>query len=280
MSTKKVWYVTGASKGLGLSLVRKLLHDGYRVAATSRYKNSLAEAIGSYDEKQFLPLEADLTNVASITQSIQQTQQFFGGLDVIVNNAGYGIGGAVEELNSTDIHKCFDVNVFATIHVMQAAMPYLRAQRSGHIINISSIGGFAGATGWGIYAATKYAVMGLTEVMAEDVKEFGIKVSAVAPGGFRTQFLSDESVVFADQKMDDYGAVRNSHARYAGMNGKQLGDPDKAAHALITLAEDPSPPVRLFLGSDAYDRAKAKIDLLTQELEQWKELTFSTDFTG
>ncbi len=279
MSTKKIWYVTGASKGLGLSLVKKLLREGYRVAATSRNENNLKAAVGSYNEKQFLPLEADLTNEASITQSVQQAQQFFGRLDVIVNNAGYGIGGAVEELNNADIHQCFDVNVFATISVMQAAMPYLRAQQSGHIINISSIGGFAPAIGWGIYASTKYAIMGLTEVMAEDVKEFGIKVTVVAPGGFRTQFLSDESVVFADQKMDAYGAIRNSHARYAGMDGKQLGDPDKAAAAFITVAENPDPPVRLFLGSDAYDRAKAKIDLLTQELEQWKDLSFSTDFT-
>lgn len=278
MSIKKVWYITGASKGLGLALVKKLLQEGYRVAATSRNKNSLAEAVGSYDEKQFLPLEVDLTNSASITQSIEQTHQFFDALDVIVNNAGYGVGGAVEELSSADIHKCFNVNVFATISVMRAAMPYLRAQRSGHIINISSIGGFAGATGWGIYAATKYAIMGLTEVMAEDVRAFGIKVTAVAPGGFRTQFLSDESVVFADNKIDEYGAVRTSHVRYAGMNGKQAGDPDKAADAFITLIENPDPPVRLFLGSDAYDRAKSKIDSLTKELEQWKDLTFSTDF--
>lgn len=278
MNVKKVWYVTGASKGLGLSLVKKLLSEGYPVAATSRNKNSLAEAVGAYDEQQFLPLETDLTNESSITRSIQQTHRFFGRLDVIVNNAGYGIGGAVEELNSADIRRCFDVNVFATIHVMQAAMPYLRAQRSGHIINISSIGGFAGATGWGIYAATKYAIMGLTEVMAEDVKEFGIKVTAVAPGGFRTQFLSDESVVFSGKKMDEYGVVRSSHARYAGTNGMQAGDPDKAADAFIALAENVAPPVRLFLGSDAYSRAKAKIDLLAKELEANKTLTFSTDY--
>ncbi len=275
---KKVWYITGASKGLGLALVKKLLSEGYRVAATSRTKSSLVQAVGVYDEKQFLPLEVDLTSETSIAESIQQTQQFFGGLDVIVNNAGYGIGGAVEELSSREIHQSFDVNVFATISVMQAAMPYLRAQHSGHIINISSIAGFAAATGWGMYAATKYAIMGLTEVMAEDVKELGIKATVVAPGAFRTQFLSDESIAFAEKKIDDYGAIRASHTKYASMNGTQAGDPDKAADAFIALAENPNPPVRLFLGSDAYNRANSKINLLTEELEANKALSFSTDY--
>ena len=275
---KKVWYITGASKGLGLALVKKALSKGYRVAATSRTKSSLAQAVGAYDEQQFLPLEVDLTNEAAIAQSIQQTHQFFGGLDVVVNNAGYGIGGAIEELSSAEIYQPFDVNVFATISVMQAAMPYLRAQRSGHIINISSIAGFAAATGWGAYAATKYAIMGLTEVMAEDVKEFGIKATVVAPGAFRTQFLSDESIAFAQNKIDAYSAIQASHAKYAAMNGTQAGDPDKAADALIALAENHTPPVRLFLGTDAYNRAKAKIELLTQELEANKEASFSTDY--
>jgi NAD(P)-dependent dehydrogenase (short-subunit alcohol dehydrogenase family) len=275
---KKVWYITGASKGLGLALVKKLLSEGYRVAATSRTKDSLLQAVGSYAEEQFLPLEVDLTSEAAITQSVRQTHDYFGGLDVVVNNAGYGIGGTVEELNREEIADEFAVNVFATIQVVQAAMPLLRAQRSGHIINISSIAGFAPAMGWGMYAATKYAVMGLTEVLAEDVKELGIKATVVAPGAFRTGFLSSESIAYAKNTIADYTGIRASHAKYAAMDGAQLGDPDKAAAVFISLAENPAPPVRLYLGSDAYSRAKAKIGLLTEELEANKQLSFSTDY--
>jgi NAD(P)-dependent dehydrogenase (short-subunit alcohol dehydrogenase family) len=278
MNTKKVWYITGASKGLGLSLVKKLLSAGYRVAATSRSADQLKEAVGAASEDQFLALEVDLANDESIKQSIQKTQAHFGTLDVVVNNAGYGIGGSIEELSEKDVYDNFNVNVFATIKVIHNALPIMRAQRSGHIINISSIGGFAGATGWSVYASTKFAIIGLSEVLAEDVRELGIKVTVVAPGAFRTEFLSDESLVMAKNVIDDYQTIRDSHARYHTMNGKQAGDPDKAADVFIALAENPQPPVRLFLGTDAYNRASAKITQLGNDLEQWKDLTISTDF--
>ena len=278
MNNKKVWYITGASKGLGLALVKKLLGEGYRVAATSRSKETLAEAVGHVDEHHFLPLSVDLTSEASIAQSIQATNETFGSIDVVVNNAGYGIGGAVEELNEKEISDSFDVNVFAVINVIQQALPFMRAQRSGHIINISSIAGFAPGTGWGMYAATKYALMGLSEVLADDVKEFGINVTVVAPGAFRTQFLTKDSLVFSEKKIDDYKAVQASHAKYASMDGNQIGDPEKAAEVFIQLAENTNPPVRLFLGSDSYKRAQAKIETLTNEMEQWKAWSFATDF--
>jgi NAD(P)-dependent dehydrogenase (short-subunit alcohol dehydrogenase family) len=278
MNANKVWYVTGASKGLGLALVQKLLTAGYRVAATSRSKEALIRAIGAYDESLFLPLATDLTNTASIAQSVADTIAVFGRIDVVVNNAGYGIGGTVEELSAAEISESFGVNVTATIEVIQQVLPVMRAQRSGHIINISSIAGFAPATGWAVYAATKYAVMGLSEVLAEDVKELGIHVTVVAPGAFRTQFLSGESLVLSEKKIEDYQTVRASHARYLTMDGTQLGDPDKAADVFIALAEHPVPPVRLFLGSDAFKRAQAKIAVLQQEMEQWKTVSFSTDF--
>ena len=278
MSAKKVWFVTGASKGLGLSLVKKLLQAGYSVAATSRTIDNLKIAVGSYNEKLLLPLQVNLGSATEITAAIQQTVDHFGKIDVVVNNAGYGIGGAVEELNEKEIQQSFEVNVFAVIKVMQAVMPFFRRQHSGHIINISSIAGFAPATGWAMYAATKYAVMGLSEVMAEDVKELGVHVTVVAPGGFRTAFLNDESLVYGANTINDYTAIRTSHQRYAGFNGQQQGDPDKAAEQFIQLAEMPNPPARLYLGSDAYARAKAKIELLTSELEANKAVSFSTDF--
>lgn len=278
MNTGKVWFVTGASKGLGLSLVKKLIGNGYRVAATSRNLQNLTDAMGSFDEKKFLPLEVDLASEKSITGAIGKTVAHFGKIDVLVNNAGYGIGGAVEELSQQEIKGSFDINVFAVIMSMQAVMPYFRAQKSGNIINISSIAGFAPGTGWGIYAATKYAVTGLSEVMAEDVKEFGIKVTVVAPGAFRTEFLTDNSLVFAADKIEGYQAIRESHGKYAAMNGSQAGDPEKLAQVFIDLAENPDPPVRLYLGSDAYRRAKEKTKLLSEELEMNREISFSTDF--
>jgi len=276
MNNKKVWYVTGASKGLGLALVKKLLAEGYRVAATSRTVSSLIDAVGSGKTADFLPLQVDLSDEQSVADSMSATHAAFGRIDVIVNNAGYGIGGAVEELSRKEVTQSFDVNVFATITVIQKAMPYLRAQRAGHIINIASIAGFAGAVGWAVYAATKSAVIALSEIMAQDVKSLGIHVTAVAPGAFRTQFLAPESLVLAENKIDDYTDIRASHERYLLMDGKQAGDPDKAADAMISIVESPAPPVLLFLGEDAYNRAGAKIEQITGQLEEWKQLSFST----
>lgn len=279
MENKKVWLVTGASKGLGLTLVNKLLATDYKVAATTRDLNALKEAVNN-TSANFLPLEVDLTNPISVEKAIQITNETFGRLDVIVNNAGYGIGGAIEELSQEEILQSFNVNVFGTINVIEKAMPYLRAQRSGYFINVSSIAGFAPAIGWSIYSAAKHAIVGLSEVLAEDVKSLGIKVTVVAPGAFRTQFLSEDSLVMSKNKIEDYREIRESHARYDAMNGKQLGDPEKAAQVFIDLAESEDPPVRLYLGSDAYKRASSKIETISSDLEKWKDVSLSTDFAN
>jgi NAD(P)-dependent dehydrogenase (short-subunit alcohol dehydrogenase family) len=276
MENSKVWFITGASKGLGLSLVKKLLKQGYKVAATSRKKQSLEKEIGANDN--FLPLEVDLANVTSVEKAVKSTHTKFGSIDVVVNNAGYGIGGAVEELNQKEIDDSFSINLFAVINVSNAVLPYMRAQRSGRIINISSIAGFAPATGWALYAAAKYAVVGLSEVMAQDVQELGIKVTVVLPGGFRTSFLSNDSLVLSQNKINDYKEVHATHQRYLGFHGAQIGDPEKAADVFIKLAELPHPPVRLFMGSDAYSRAQQKLDSIAKDMETWKDLTMETDF--
>jgi len=161
MTTKKTWLVTGASKGLCLTLIKTLLSAGYRVAATSRNREALIQEVGPASS-DFLPLTVDLTSEASVHHGIQQAIDHFKTLDVIVNNAGYGIGGAVEELSMPEIRQCFDVNLFGTIHVIRAVLPQLRKQRNGHIINIASIAGFAAATGWSVYGATKFAMVGLS----------------------------------------------------------------------------------------------------------------------
>ena len=278
MSTTKVWYVTGASQGLGLSLVKQLLAAGYRVAATSRSARELQKATGLNDPSRFLPLEVDLTSAEAIRRSIEQTVASFGTVDVVVNNAGYGMEGTVEELDEKSMRAIFEINVFATIHVTKYALPYLRRQRSGHIINISSVAGFVGAPGWSVYSATKLAVIAFSEVLALDLRELGIKVTVVGPSGFRTGFLTKNSLVRAESQIADYQAVAQTQARYAAMNGRQDGDPEKAAALFIQLAENPAPPLHLWLGANALDRAGEKIESMGQELKKWKELSVSADF--
>ncbi|OWR32815.1 short-chain dehydrogenase/reductase [Saccharibacillus sp. O23] len=278
MQQAKVWYVTGASKGLGLSLVRKLIKSGYRVAATSRQIEELKQAVGEVSEGRFLPLAVDLTQADSIQKSVEKTYETFGQIDVVVNNAGYGIGGAIEELSEKEIVASFEVNVFGPINVVRSVLPYMRKQRSGHIFNIASIAGFAPTMGWSVYAATKFSLMGLTEVLAQDVKHLGIQVTAVAPGGFRTQFNKADSLVLSADKIEDYSEIHSGHDRFVSTDGKQLGDPEKAAEVFINLAESPNPPVQLFLGSDAYQRASEKLVQLHEKLEANKSISFQTDF--
>jgi short-subunit dehydrogenase len=278
MNTKKVWYITGASRGLGLTLVKKLLDNGYRVAATSRDAHSLSQAVGLIDKDRFLPLAVDLNNPDCVDESIKQTLATFGQIDVVVNNAGYGMAGTVEETTEQSIRDIFNVNVLATIDVVKSVLPIMRSQRSGYIINIGSVAGFVGAPGWTIYSATKAAVAAFSEVLALDVKEFGINVTVVEPAGFRTRFLTQDSLAYTESKIDGYQAVKDTQARYLAANGKQPGDPDKASEILIELAEEDSPPLHLYLGQDAYNRATAKLKEMTAELEQWKETTVSADF--
>ncbi|MBB6112168.1 short chain dehydrogenase [Mucilaginibacter lappiensis] len=278
MNSSKVWYITGASQGLGLTLVKRLLNDGYRVAATSRNAQSLKDAVGVIDTDRFLPLAVDLNNLDCIDESIRQTITAFGRIDVLVNNAGYGMAGTVEEIMEQDIRNIFDVNVLATINVTRSVLPVMRKQKNGFIINMSSVAGFVGAPGWSIYSATKAAVTAFSEVLALDIKEFGIKVTAVEPSGFRTGFLTQNSLAFTESKIEGYQAVKDTQERYLAANGKQPGDPDKAAEILIQLSENQEPPIHLYLGQDAYKRASEKLAAMTDELEAWKATTIGADF--
>jgi NAD(P)-dependent dehydrogenase (short-subunit alcohol dehydrogenase family) len=276
-NNKKVWFITGASKGFGLSLVKQLLDAGEFVAATSRNKQELIEAVCTTADN-FLPLQVDLVNESSVSLSLQHTYEVFGQIDVVINNAGYGIAGAIEEVTDEETRQAFDVNVFATLNVIRYVMPYLRKQRSGHIINISSIAGIAPGGGFGVYAAAKHAVVGLSEVLASDVKSLGIKVTVVAPGAFRTNFLTPESLVITKNPIEDYKDVRVWHQKYLKMNGEQAGDPEKAAASIIKIAYEENPPLHLLLGGDAYNRALDKLHNLHEEIRLWDELTCSTDF--
>jgi short-subunit dehydrogenase len=279
MNTSKVWYVTGASQGLGLILVKRLLENGYRVAASSRDAHKLSQAVGLIDKDRFLPLAVDLNNLDGIDESITQTLAAFGRIDVVVNNAGYGMAGTIEETSEQDIRNIFNVNVLATIAVVKAVLPVMRSQRSGYIINIGSAAGFAGAPGWSVYSSTKAAVAAFSEVIAQDVKEFGIKVTVVEPSGFRTGFLSKSSLALITSKIEGYEAVKNTQDRYLSSDGRQAGDPDRAAEIFMELAESSEPPMHLFLGNDAYNRASKKLTDMSEELKRWKSLTTGADFS-
>lgn len=280
MNTRKIWFVTGASKGLGLTLVNQLLAQGHQVAATSRKLEELSSAVQGATPENFLPLSVDLVSERSVALAVEATIARFGGLDIVVNNAGYGLLGSLEELSDEESRTNFDVNVFGTLNVIRQAMPQLRKQQSGHIFNISSIGGFYGNfPGWGIYCATKFAVQGLTESLAAEVAAFGVHATVVSPGYFRTNFLAAGGVVTPKTQLDAYESVRESERQHQeSINGNQPGDPEKGVALIIEAAFAEKPPLHLFLGQDAYDMAYVKMDNLKADLENWKSKTTATSF--
>ncbi|HEX8348870.1 MAG TPA: SDR family oxidoreductase [Hymenobacter sp.] len=279
MNTNKIWFVTGASKGLGLTLVQQLLAAGYAVAATSRNVQELKQAVQPETDR-FLPLQMDLGNEESVRQAIETTISTLGGLDVVVNNAGYGQLGALEELSDQEARQNFDVNVFGMLNVIRQATPHLREQGAGHVFNISSIGGYTGNfPGWGVYCATKFAVDGLTESYAAEVKPFGVQATVVYPGYFRTDFLSAGSMGKPQNPLDAYQSVRDSQAMHEQeINGNQPGDPEKAAALLIQVSETENPPLYLFLGEDAYQLAEQQIAAVQHDMQQWQEAATATGF--
>ena len=275
MDTKKIWFVTGASKGLGLSLIKQLLQAGYKVAATSRKAKDIDDVITIHKEN-LLALTVDITDEASVNDAITKTIAHFGQLDVIVNNAGYSIYGSVEALSNEEFRKTIDVNLFGTVNVIRAAMPHFRKQRSGYIFNISSVAGYKGYGNSPSYAAGKFAVVGLSESLAEEVKPFGVKVTVVAPGFFRTSFLDKGDELVSKNSIEEYH-VEGLVDRLRAMNGKQPGDPEKLVAALINLSNEQNPPVHLLMGPDAYQIVMQKRTAEQHEFEAWKELTLSTD---
>jgi len=280
MKTQKVWFITGASKGLGLSFVKRLLNDGEKVAATSRNIHELTQAVGTIQNEQFLPLEMDLVNEQSVKTAIKKTLSHFKSIDVVVNNAGYGQMGTLEELSDAESRRNFDVNVFGLLNVIRNVMPHLRGQRSGHILNISSIGGYTGGfTGWGVYCATKFAVTGLTEALAVEAQPFGVRVTSVYPGYFRTSFLTQESMMSPANPIAEYLDARASQAAHQNdINGNQPGDPDKAVDVMIRAVNADEPVVHLFLGQDAYDRAYTKMESVKNDLAAWEAYATATAF--
>lgn len=280
MDTNSVWFITGASKGLGLALVNKLLAQGYQVAATSRTAGTLKDRVREH--RNFLALEMDLADETSVKAAVNHTVETFGRIDVVVNNAGYGQIGTLEELTDREARQNFEINVFGSLNVIRHTMPHLRKQGSGHIMNISSVGGYTGAfPGWGIYCATKFAVAGFTESLAEEIKSFGVHATVVYPGYFRTNFLDRGSLNLPAHEIPAYKEAREVQQHHEKeIDGNQPGDPDKAADALIRVAGDDNPPVHLFLGSDAYQMARQKMETIRTQLDAYEVVGTSTDFAG
>ncbi|WP_031527750.1 oxidoreductase [Dyadobacter crusticola] len=279
MSTQKVWFITGASKGLGLTLTKQLLAQGQKVAATSRNIAELKEAVGS-GSNDFLPLALSITDEADVQVAVANAVTAFGRIDVLVNNAGYGLTGALEELSDSEARANFEINVFGALNLIRQVLPQMRNQQSGHIFNISSIGGFSGGfPGFGIYCATKFAMHGFSESLFHEVAPFGIHVTLVMPGYFRTNFLSSGSLNTPQKEMAEYANVRESQlAHQNSINANQPGDPEKAAAVFIAVSEQAAPPFHLFLGEDAYGIAEEKIALVQQEMEAQRALATATNF--
>ncbi|WP_433440230.1 oxidoreductase [Nonomuraea sp. CA-141351] len=272
-----VWFITGCSTGLGRALATAVLERGWRAAVTARDPRQVADLVAEYGD-QAVALPLDVTDKAQIAEAVKQADSAFGRIDVLVNNAGYGYLAAVEEGQDDEVRALFDTNVFGLIDVTKAVLPGMRARGSGHVVNVSSLGGLAAFGATGYYHATKFAVEGISESLAAEVAPLGIKVTIVEPAAFRTNW-SGPSMRESPVRIDDYaetaGVRRTSTlATY----GHQLGDPERAAEAIIAAVQAGEPPLRLLLGQAAYDIACARLDALRTGFEAWRDVTLSTDY--
>ena len=273
----KVILITGASSGIGRSLAEAAVERGHKVVATARKIDSLKALASKYPD-QLMAVTLDVNQRESIRLAFEQAVQRFGRIDVLVNNAGFGLIGAVEEFSEGEIQDQFDTNVYGVIRSTQEALCYMRSQRSGHIINISSVAGFVGYAGSALYAASKHAIEGLSQGLACEVAEFGIHVTVVNPGPFRTNFAGTP-MRMPDKKIEAYAAI---HARQSRMrtevNGNQSGDPISAAHAILDTVGTPNPPFTLPLGAMAFDEIPSRLRRTLNEIEAVKSIGLPTDF--
>ena len=277
LPTPATWFVTGTSRGLGLELVRALLERGDAVAATTRSAERLTAALGDVDTARLLPLELDLTDEQAVAAAVGRTTERFGRLDVVVNNAGYGFLAAVEEVTDAAAREMFDVQVFGAWNVLRASLPVFRAQGSGSVVNVSSILGLTTFPGWGLYCAGKYALEGLTGSLAAEVADLGIRVHLVEPGYMQTDFLRAHSLGLPERATEAYPAIREMTEAHLAMPGTQLGDPAKAAQAIITVVESGDGPLHQVLGSDSHGLATAAVEAMRAELAAGRELAVTTD---
>jgi NAD(P)-dependent dehydrogenase (short-subunit alcohol dehydrogenase family) len=272
-----VWFVTGTSQGFGQEIVRVALSRGDNVIATSRNPKKVAATFESAGDR-LLAIYLDFSNDQQVKETVAGAAERFGRIDVLVNNAGHGLLGAVEEAQDSEINGVFETNVFGLLRVTRAVLPFLRKQRRGHVVNLSSIGGLVGLPGWGIYNATKFAVEGISEALAAELAPLGIGVTVVEPGPFRTDFLGGSLATVA-RTISDYDQTAGKTRTYRDdNNGAQAGDPIRAAEVIVDAVAENKAPLHLLLGALAYERASKKLEALRNDFATWRDITLSTDY--
>ncbi len=273
----RVWFITGASTGFGRELAEQVLADGDKVVATARKPEQLAELGGQYPETALI-LPLDVMQQSAVDSAVKAALDRFGRVDVLVNNAGYGVNGAIEEVSEAEYMPMFETNVFGLLRVTRALLPQFREQKSGNIVNLSSIGGLIGTPGVGYYNASKFAVNGLSEALAGEMAPLGVHVTIVEPGPFRTDFLG-RSATIAKHQIEEYRqSAGKSREYFETQAGKQAGDPIKAVKAIMAAVAAPEPPKHLVLGKQAYDRMEARLELWKNDLAAWKDTTLGADY--
>ena len=274
---QRVWFITGTSSGFGRELAEQVLARGESVIATARKPEQIADLQQKYS-KTALTVALDVTDEASIEASVSAAIECFGHIDVLVNNAGYGLAGAIEEATEEEFMPVFETNVFGLIRVTRALLPYFRRQRSGNIVNLSSAAGLLGTPGWGYYNASKFAVNGFSEALAAEMAPLGVFVTVIEPGPFRTEFLGS-SIKEAKRRIAEYDETAGKTRQYmVEQSGKQPGDPVKAVKAIIAAVDSPEPPRHLLLGLSAYTRFNARLEQWDQDLAAWKSTTLGADY--
>lgn len=274
---KKVWIITGSSTGLGRELAEVLLQEGYRVIATARNLESVKDLTEEYPETA-RPFLLDVTKPDQVRAAVDFAVGEFGSIDVLVNNAGYGLIGAIEEPSDRQIRDQYETNLFGAIDVMRVVLPQMRKQKSGHIINLSSVAGFVASPSAGYYASTKFALEALSESMSQEVAHHNIKVTIVEPGPFRTDFAGRSLKAPENQLPEDYPATTKFLEYFEQVDRKQVGDPKKAARVMIDVVESENPPLRLPLGELAIQRIETKLENVRKDFAPWRQAGLDTDF--
>src|SRR5262245_37856285 len=272
----KTWFITGASRGFGALVTERALAKGDAVIATARNPKAIMERFGEHPN--LVAIALDVTSDEQATSAAQAAIDRFGRIDILLNNAGFGWMGAVEEASAAEIEALYRTNVFGLLTVIRAVLPSMRKARSGRILNISSIGGYRGAAGFGVYSSTKFAVEGLSEALHDELAPLGIHVTVIEPGYFRTDFLDASSLAVSPARIADYDATAGKvRTRAAGLSHNQPGDPAKLADVLVTFVDTPTPPVRLPLGSDTVAAIEGKHEADRAILAEWRAVAVSTD---
>ena len=272
-----VWLITGCSTGFGRELAKAVLERGHRAVVTARDPASVRDLAAGYRDRAVVQ-QLDVTDAAERDAAVQAADEVFGGVDVLVNNAGVGYFGAVEESDEAAVRRMFEINVFGLAEMTRAALPGMRRRRRGHVVNVASIGGLRAFPAVGFYNATKFAVVGLSEALAQEVAPLGIKVTVVAPSGFRTDWAG-RSADDAAEEIPDYADTAGANRRnIRNSSGRQPGDPERAAQAIIAAVESPTPPLHLLLGKAALQGARLKLDQLRADFDAWEATTVGADF--